>query len=124
MWGLGDADRTRAFQGGTAMSQENVDLVRSPYESYKRPDPQAELAVPAPPPTEPPTRRDPGAVLARFDPDIDWKTPTSLAWGAHVNGIEAVAQFFQQLQPYMGDRHEVAIDELLDAGDRVVAIVR
>jgi ketosteroid isomerase-like protein len=86
------------------MSQENIDLVRSAYEAYNR--------------------RDPEAVLQRFDPAIDWNTPASLAWGAHVRGIEAVAQFFQQLQPYMGDRHEVAIGELLDAGDRVVAIVR
>ena len=86
------------------MSQENVDLVRSAYEAYNR--------------------RDSEAVLQCFDPAIDWNTPTSLAWGAHVRGIEAVAQFFQQLQPYMGDRHEVAIGELLDAGDRVVAIVR
>ena len=86
------------------MSQQNVDLVRSAYEAYNR--------------------RDPEAVLACFDPGIDWSTPTSLAWGAHVTGIEAVAEFFQALQPYMGDRHEVAIGELLDAGDRVVAIVR
>jgi ketosteroid isomerase-like protein len=86
------------------MSQENIDLVRSAYEAYNR--------------------RDPEAVLHRFDPAIDWNTPASLAWGAHVRGIEAVAQFFQQLQPYMGYRHEVAIGELLDAGDRVVAIVR
>jgi ketosteroid isomerase-like protein len=86
------------------MSHENVDLVRSAYEAYNR--------------------RDPEAVLQCFDPGIDWSTPTSLAWGGHVRGIDAVAQFFQQLQPYMGDRHEVAIGELLDAGDRVVAIVR
>jgi ketosteroid isomerase-like protein len=86
------------------MSQQNVELVRSAYEAYNR--------------------RDVEAVLACFDPAIDWHTPSSLAWGAHVSGIEAVAQFFQGLQPYMGDRHEVAIDELLDAGDRVVAIVR
>ena len=84
------------------MSQQNVDLVRSAYEAYNR--------------------RDPEAVLACFDPGIDWHTPSSLQWGAHVNGIEAVAQFFQSLAPYMGDRHEVVVEELLDAGDRVVAI--
>ena len=86
------------------MSQQNVDVVRSAYEAYNR--------------------RDPEAVMASFDPDIDWHVPSSLAWGAHVRGIDAVAEFFQGLQPYMGDRHEVAIDELVDAGDRVVALVR
>jgi uncharacterized protein len=86
------------------MSQEHIDLVRSAYEAYNR--------------------RDVEGVLGCFDPAIDWHTPSSLAWGDHVTGIDAVAEFFQGLQPYMGDRHEVAVDELLDAGDRVVALVR
>jgi ketosteroid isomerase-like protein len=86
------------------MSQENVALVRSAYEAYNR--------------------RDPEAVIACFDPGIDWHVPDSLAWGDHVSGLEAIAKFFQGLKPYMGDRHQVAIDELIDAGDRVVALVR
>ena len=86
------------------MSQENVDLVRSAYEAYNR--------------------RDPGAVLACFDPDIDWHVPDSLVWGAHVRGLDAIGKFFEGLKPYMGEDHEVAIGELIDAGDRVVAIVR
>jgi ketosteroid isomerase-like protein len=86
------------------MSQENVALVRSAYEAYNR--------------------RDPEAVMACFDPDIDWHVPDSLAWGDHVRGLEAVARFFDGLRPYMGDRHEVAVAELIDAGDRVVALVR
>ena len=85
------------------MSQENVDLVRSAYEAYNR--------------------RDPEAVLACFDPDIDWHAPDSLAWGDHVRGLEAIGRFFEGLKPYMGDDHQVAIDELIDAGDRVVALV-
>jgi ketosteroid isomerase-like protein len=86
------------------MSQENTDLVRSAYEAYNR--------------------RDPEAVLACFHPDIDSHVPDSLAWGAHVCGLEAIGRFFEGLKPYMGDDHEVAIGELIDAGDRVVAIVR
>jgi len=86
------------------MSQENVDLVRSAYEAYNR--------------------RDPEAVLACFHPDIDWHVPDSLAWGAHVRGLEAIGRFFAGLEPYMGDRHVVAVDELIDGGDRVVALVR
>ena len=43
------------------MPQENVALVRSAYEAYNR--------------------RDPDAVMACFDPDIDWHVPDSLAWG-------------------------------------------
>ena len=41
------------------MSQDNVTLVRSAYEAYNR--------------------RDPEAVMACFDPDIDWHVPESLA---------------------------------------------
>jgi uncharacterized protein len=85
------------------MSHENVDLVRSAYEAYNR--------------------RDVEGVLATFDPMIDWNVPDSLAWGGHAAGIDAVAQFFQGLLPYMGDRHQVAVDDLLDAGGRVVALV-
>jgi ketosteroid isomerase-like protein len=86
------------------MSQENVALVRSAYEAYNR--------------------RDPEAVMACFDPDIDWHVPDSLVWGDHVRGLEAIGKFFEGLKPYMGDQHVVAIDELIDAGDRVVALVR
>jgi uncharacterized protein len=86
------------------MSQQNVDLVRSAYEAYNR--------------------RDPEAVIASFDPDIDWHVPDSLAWGDHVRGLQAVAQFFEGLKPYMGDDHQVRVDELIGAGDRVVALVR
>ena len=86
------------------MSQENVALVRSAYEAYNRHDPEA--------------------VLQCFDPDIDWHVPDSLVWGDHVRGLEAIGTFFEGLKPYMGDRHVVAIDELIDAGDRIVALVR
>jgi uncharacterized protein len=86
------------------MSQENTDLVRAAYEAYNR--------------------RDPEAVMACFHPDIDWHVPDSLAWGDHVRGLEAIGRFFEGLKPYMGDDHRVAIGELIDAGDRVVAIVR
>jgi ketosteroid isomerase-like protein len=85
------------------MSQQNVDLVRSAYDAYNR--------------------RDVEGVLGSFDPMIDWNVPDSLAWGGHAAGLEAVARFFQGLRPYMGDRHRVAVDELIDAGDRVVALV-
>src|SRR3954464_12614595 len=83
------------------MSQENVALVRMAYEAYHG--------------------RDPEAVMASFDPGIDWHVPDSLAWGDHVRGLEAVGRFFEGLRPYMGDRHVVAVDDLIDAGDRVVA---
>jgi ketosteroid isomerase-like protein len=85
------------------MSQQNVDLVRTAYRAYNH--------------------RDPEAVLACFDPDIDWHVPDSLAWGDHVRGLEAIGKFFEGLKPYMGDDHEVEIGELIDAGDRVVALV-
>ena len=62
-------------------------------------------------------------MIASFDPDIDWHVPDSLAWGDHVRGLQAVAQFFEGLKPYMGDDHQVRVDELIGAGDRVVALV-
>jgi ketosteroid isomerase-like protein len=93
----------RAFKEAAAMSQQNVDVVRSAYEAYNR--------------------REPEAVMAAFDPDVDWHVPDSLVWGAHVHGLEAVGRFLEDLKPYMGDDHEVAVDDLLDAGDRVVAFV-
>jgi ketosteroid isomerase-like protein len=71
------------------MSQQNVDLVRTAYRAYNH--------------------RDPEAVLACFDPDIDWHVPDSLAWGDHVRGLEAIGKFFEGLKPYMGDDHEVEI---------------
>ena len=86
------------------MSQESVELVRSAYEAYNR--------------------RDVEGVLGRFDPDIDWHVPDSLAWGAHVRGLEAIGKFFEGLRPYMGEDHRVEIGQLIDGGDRVVAIVR
>jgi ketosteroid isomerase-like protein len=86
------------------MSQNNVELVRSAYEAYNR--------------------RDVDGVLACFDPDIDWHVPDSLAWGDHVRGLEAIGKFFVGLKPYMGDDHKVAIEDLIDAGDRVVALCR
>ncbi|MEA2246082.1 MAG: SnoaL-like polyketide cyclase [Solirubrobacteraceae bacterium] len=43
---------------------------------------------------------------------------------AHVQGLEALGRFFEGLRPYMGDAHQVGTGELIDAGDRVVALVR
>jgi len=85
------------------MSQEHVELVRSAYEAYNR--------------------RDVEAVMGCFDPEIDWHVPDSLPWGDHVRGLEAMGRFFEGLRPHLGDDHQVAVDELIDAGDRVVALV-
>ena len=84
------------------MSQDTVELVRSAYEAYNR--------------------RDVEGVLSCFDEDIDWDVPDSLAWGDHVRGLEAIGRFFEGLKPYMGEDHKVAIDDLIDGGDRVVAL--
>jgi ketosteroid isomerase-like protein len=86
------------------MPQEHPDLVRSAYEAYNR--------------------RDVEGALSCFHPDIDWHVPDSLAWGDRVRGLDAIGRFFEGLRPYLGGDHHVAIDELIDAGDRVVALVR
>jgi ketosteroid isomerase-like protein len=85
------------------MSQDHAALVRSAYEAYNR--------------------RDVEGVLGRFDPEIEWHVPDTLPWGAHVHGLEAIGRFFEGLRPHMGDDHQVAVDELIAAGDRVVALM-
>jgi ketosteroid isomerase-like protein len=83
------------------MSRQNVELVRFGYEAYDR--------------------GDIDAALETFDPDVEWKQveqPTA------VRGREGVLRAWEEWSdPFQDDLH-ASVEELIDAGDNVLAIVR
>lgn len=85
------------------MSRDNVEIVRRAFEAWNRGDPESAIEL--------------------LDPDIEWRLPPNFpdadAWhgrDAVVQGLTAVAGSWDEFQ--------VEIHELIDAGDRVVALVR
>jgi uncharacterized protein len=85
------------------MSRDNVEIVRRAFEAWNRGDPESALEL--------------------LDPDIEWRLPPNFpdadAWhgrDAVVQGLAAVAGSW--------DEFRVEVHELIDAGDRVVALVR
>jgi ketosteroid isomerase-like protein len=83
------------------MSRENVELVRFGYEAYDR--------------------GDVDAALETFDPEVEWKQveqPTAL------RGREGVRQAWDEWsEPFQDDLH-ASVEELIDAGETVIAVVR
>ena len=67
-------------------------------------------------------RRDVGAVLRGFDGDIELTQTTQLPWGGTYRGTLRAASFFQKLSACIDAT--VTAEELIEAGDTVVAIVR
>ena len=62
--------------------------------------------------------------LEGFDPDIEWSGPDLLPEGDRVyRGPEGVAQFWGAWREIFDD-FRIEIEEMIDAGDRVVAMVR
>lgn len=55
-----------------------------------------------------------------MDPDIEWHVPPILPDPATYRGHEGVKQFFETWNETFDD-FEVYIEELIDAGDQVVA---
>ena len=88
------------------MSQENVEVVRQVFEASARGD------------------RD--AVLALYDPDVEWdasRTQPGLGEFADVvHGHEGIREFFRRWREAWG-RDEYRSEELIDAGDAVVSVV-
>src|ERR1700716_1494690 len=85
------------------MSRENVDVVRRAYEAWNR--------------------RDVDAATELLAPDIEWQMPPNLpdvdTWRSSdevARGLEAFLESWTELR--------VEVHELIDAGDRVVALVR
>ncbi len=82
------------------MSEPDVLVVRSAYDAFARHD------IPA--------------VLATFDPGIDWHCPEELPYGGRFRGPEEVLGYFQALTGAF-DSVAVLVDQVLDAGpDHVV----
>ena len=82
------------------MSQENVDVCRRALEAFMR--------------------RDNEAVLTLYDPDIE--IHGHLDGGVH-RGLDGVREFFRDWLS-VWDGFSTEVEEWLDAGDHVVALVR
>lgn len=83
------------------MSQQDVETMRGGYEAFARQD------IPA--------------VLALFDPEIEWDVSDALPEGGVHHGHEGVGRFFQSL-PVTYAELRVEPEDFLDAGDHVVVI--
>ena len=67
-------------------------------------------------------RGDLDAVLSAMHPDLDWITPASLPWSrGRYRGHDGIGEYFRAFLGTLADA-SVEPDELIDAGDRVVAI--
>jgi ketosteroid isomerase-like protein len=66
---------------------------------------------------------DVDAVLDLLDPQVEWRAPESLPWGGTFHGHDGVREFFARVidQPAEFGRE---VQEYLDAGDRVVVLLR
>ncbi len=84
------------------MSQENVDTIRSLYDGYRR--------------------KDIAAIFQVFAPDIEVYQSESLPWGGRYRGHEQVSDYFGKIVHHIDS--VVDLDEIIDAGDHVVAIGR
>jgi ketosteroid isomerase-like protein len=88
------------------MSDANVSAVRRVYDSLERPD---------------------DSVLALWDPEVEFDVSRDI-WGAVVGGgryrgVDGVRQWMRDL--YAAWEHmSIDVEELIDAGDRVVAVIR
>ncbi len=87
------------------MSQEDVEIMRRLYEAIER--------------------RDSEAVLALYDPDVEWDMsgyPYGEMLDAHSRGHAGLQAFWRELYEAWGS-YEHEVHELIDAGDHVVSIV-
>jgi ketosteroid isomerase-like protein len=85
------------------MSQQDVDTIKGAYDAF--------------------ARQDIDGVMAPLDDSIDWDVPTSVPWGGKYHGKEEVGGFFASLAEQL-DELNVEPQELIDAGDRVIALGR
>jgi ketosteroid isomerase-like protein len=86
------------------MSQENVEIVRAALEVYGR----GEL----------------DALAEIFDPELDWRAAEgALDDAGPIHGVEAMRAY---LQDWLDDFDELSLEpeELIDAGEQVVAVQR
>ncbi len=80
----------------------NVDLVRSVYRAF--------------------ADGDPAAVLASFDPEIEWQTPTTLPWSrGHYRSHAEVEEYFASFLAAL-ESAEIEPQRFVAEGETVVAI--
>jgi ketosteroid isomerase-like protein len=86
------------------LSRQNVDTVRAILDAFNRGDMQGFLAM--------------------CDADIEWDLSRRLIDPQKYRGREGVKRFFAQLLEAWEEAPLMEAEELIDAGDRVVAFVR
>jgi ketosteroid isomerase-like protein len=60
-------------------------------------------------------------VLARFGPDVEWRTPASLPWSEGTyRGPEGVARYFTSFLEHL-DRPSIEPESVVAAGEEVIA---
>ena len=85
------------------MSSENVEIVRRAYEAWNGGDPEAAIEL--------------------LDPDIEWHLPPNFPDAQAWHGRDDVVQGLAEVAGAW-DEFRVEVQEIVDAGDRVVALVR
>jgi ketosteroid isomerase-like protein len=85
------------------MSSENVEIVRRAFDAWNSGDPEAALDL--------------------LDPDIEWRLPPNFPDAEVWHGRDAVVEGLASVTGAW-DEFRVDVHELIDAGDRVVALVR
>ena len=93
------------------MSQENVEIVRTLFAAFQ----SVNVGTFA-------RRLD--EVREIFDPEVEWvAAPHSLLASGEYRGYDGVSRFWTQFLSAW-DEYGVQLDELIDAGDQVVAVMR
>jgi ketosteroid isomerase-like protein len=85
------------------MSAENVDIVRRAYAAWNSGNAPAAIAL--------------------LDPDVEWRLPPNFPDAEGWRGRDSVVEGLATVTGSWEDFH-VEVHELIDAGDRVVALVR
>ena len=83
------------------MSEENIDLVRRVYEAV--------------------ARRDTAAVLAMYDPEIEWRAGWDLTGRSVYHGLDDLRTFYHEWYDAW-ENYEESYEELIDAGEHVVVV--
>jgi ketosteroid isomerase-like protein len=85
------------------MSAENVEIVRRAYEAFNGSDPDAAIAL--------------------LDPDVEWALPSHFPDAETWRGRDRVAEGLRARAASWSSLN-IEVRELIDAGDKVVALVR
>jgi ketosteroid isomerase-like protein len=85
------------------MSEENVEVVRQALEAWGRGDPKAATDL--------------------LDPEVEWTMPSNLPETGTYRGRDEVVRRLEEFLEAWDDL-AVTVEELVDAGDRVVALAR